>query len=98
LSDGHIYFPTAHEDTMENHQFDVEIYNYGNNLNNKINYTSYDVSSSVNVIHASLNLLKNIKVKMLDNAYSEMEYDKSINSFYYKQDNEYKKNHNLFIS
>lgn len=84
----HCYIPTAHEDTDQQADFDVEIYSfsYNNNIQNvQNNYKK---------------ILKNINgqnVKMLNNIYKSMYYDDNINSFRFIEEKERKRNHNTWL-
>jgi hypothetical protein len=82
----YFYIPTAHEDTASEHNFDVEIYNFGYGTDN-INKTYY---------HQTLNKLKNQRVKMLNNSYKNMSYDKDISTFSFKEENGSMRNHNIW--
>jgi hypothetical protein len=84
------YFPTAHEDTSKTHYFDVEIYNFGNDLSKNTKYNKI-------LMESVLDKLQNIRIKLLDNTYNNITFDKDINCFYYKEEKELMKNHNLFL-
>ena len=86
--DKYFYIPTAHEDNASEHNFDVEIYNfsYGSDFN----------GYGKKYYHKILNKLKNQRVKMLNNSYKNMSYDKDIGSFTFKEENGYMRNHNIW--
>ena len=86
LNDNLIYLPTAHEDTKNEYNFDVEMYVFGYN---KSSYTKKD-------FHNILNKLQNKPVKMLNNVYKNMTFDTNISSFNFIQEKSKLKNHNIF--
>jgi hypothetical protein len=81
------YMPTAHEDTQHEHDFDVEIYNFSYN---KSTYDKHD-------LHKILDKLQNQPVKMLNNVYKKMSYDKNISSFQFIEEKNKMQNHNIFL-
>lgn len=91
LSDNNIYIPTAHEDTSRFHDFDVELFIFGKNLNNPL-------YSDKKMLHNELQNLQNVNVKMLNNTYEKMNFDKDINTFYYDKIEGNIKNHNVFLN
>lgn len=82
------YIPTAHEDTQHEHDFDVEIYNFS--YNKSTNDKQY--------LHKILNKLQNQPVKMLNNVYKKMSYDKNISSFQFIEEKNKMQNHNIFLT
>ena len=82
----YFYIPTAHEDNALNHKFDVEIYNFG--------YGQGKDNSNKNYYHQILNKLQNQQVKMLNNIYKKMSYDKDIMTFTFTEKKDFMKNHN----
>jgi hypothetical protein len=91
LSDGNIYMPTAHEDTSRFHDFDVELFTFGKNLNNSL-------YSDKKMLHNELQNLQNVNVKMLNNTYQKMNFDKDINTFLYDKIKGNIENHNIFLN
>lgn len=85
----YFYIPTAHEDNALNHKFDVEIYNFGYGQNSQKDFNN-------KYYHQILNKLQNQQVKMLNNSYKTMSYDKDITTFTYKEENGFMKNHNIW--
>ena len=81
------YIPTAHEDTQHEHDFDVEIYNFS------YNKSAYDKKH----LHRVLDKLQNQPVKMLNNVYKKMSYDKNISSFQFIEEKNKMQNHNIFL-
>ncbi len=80
------YIPTAHEDTEQTPEFDVEIYNFGYNDSIK------DIDFK--------NVLRNINgqpVKMINNTYKNMLYDDNIKSFNFKKEKDRMVNHNIWL-
>ena len=83
------YLPTAHEDTESEHKFDVEMYVFG--------YKNDDSFYKKNYLHNKLNRLKNQPVKMINNVYKKMNFDKNISSFNFIEENKVMINHNIFL-
>lgn len=84
------YIPTAHEDNSLHHKYDVEIFSFDYNKNSSIYNSKY--------IKQSLSSLQNQNVKMLNGTYKKMDYDESISSFNYKEENGLMKNHNIWLN
>jgi hypothetical protein len=86
-----IYLPTAHEDTEEEHYFDVEMYTFG--------YEKYDKDFDISYLHSRLEKLKNQPVKMLGKNPTNklMSFDKDISSFRFLEEKKNMKNHNIFL-
>lgn len=84
------YIPTAHEDTENEPDFDVEIYN----LNFKL---TYDGGETKKRLHKLLEKLKNQPVKMLNNVYKKMSSDSDISGYGFKEYKQKMKNFNLFL-
>ncbi len=84
------YIPTAHEDTENEPDFDVEIYN----LNFKL---TYDGGETKKRLHKLLEKLKNQPVKMLNNVYKKMTSDSDISGYDFKEYKQKMKNFNLFL-
>lgn len=82
------YLPTAHEDIDSEHKFDVEMYYFG-----------YDKPTYFNkdYLHNKLSKLKNQPVKMINNVYKKMDFDKNITSFNFIEENTIMRNHNIFV-
>jgi hypothetical protein len=83
------YVPTAHEDTEAYHDFDAEIYLFDFDKNNS--------DQPLDRISVALEPLSNQRIKMLNNTYKSMSFDKNISSFKFRSDKGNKKNHNLFL-
>jgi hypothetical protein len=100
LSDGNIYIPTAHEDTSQTHEFDVELFAFGKNLHNRKNLHNGMISnvSDKSVCYDFLSEISDINVKILNNTYKKMDFDKDINTFYYDKIEGMEKNHNIFLN
>ena len=101
LSDGNIYMPTAHEDTYQTHEFDVELFAFGKNLNNRKNLNDgmiTDISNKSVSYDFFLSQLSDINIKMINNTYKKMNFDKDTNTFYYDKIEGMEKNHNIFLN
>jgi hypothetical protein len=83
------YVPTAHEDTQDTHDFDAEIYLFDFDKTNSV--------QPLDRINSALEPLSNQRIKMLNNTYKSMSYDKKITSFKFGSDKGNKINHNLFL-
>jgi hypothetical protein len=83
------YLPTAHEDTEFEHKFDVEMYIFG--YNNDKSFFNKDY------LHKKLSKLKNQPVKMINNVYKKINFDKNISSFSFMEENNVMRNHNIFL-
>lgn len=88
LEENITYIPTAHEDIEYEHKFDVEIYNF--------NYKSQSYYKK-DYLHNILEKLKNQPVKMINNTYKKMSFNKNISSFEFIEYTDKMKNFNLFL-
>jgi hypothetical protein len=91
LDENITYIPTAHEDTENEPDFDVEIYN----LNFKLTYDGVETKKR---LHKLLEKLKNQPIKMLNNVYKKMSYDSGISSYDFIEYKQKMKNFNLFLT